>query len=46
MNIFKVYKEGCKIRKVEDFPKNEYCEMLKQAPRQMVRLMLDQPAIS
>jgi geranylgeranyl pyrophosphate synthase len=34
------------LKEIEDFPCNEYSEMLKQAPRQMVRLMLEQPAIS
>jgi hypothetical protein len=34
------------LKEIENFPNNEYSEMLKQAPRQMVRLMLEQPAIS
>lgn len=34
------------LKEIEDFPNNEYSEMLKQAPRQMVRLMLEQPVIS
>lgn len=34
------------LKEIENFPNNEYSEMLKQVPRQMVRLMLEQPAIS
>ena len=34
------------LKEIENFPNNEYSEMLKQAPRQMVRLMLEQLVIS
>jgi geranylgeranyl pyrophosphate synthase len=34
------------LKEIEGFPENEYTDMLKQAPRQMVRLMLEQPAMS
>ncbi|MEM2760839.1 MAG: polyprenyl synthetase family protein [Nitrososphaerales archaeon] len=34
------------LKEIESFPKNDYSEMMKQAPRQMVRLMLEQPAMS
>ncbi len=34
------------LKGIEDFPRNEYSEMLKQVPRRMKRLMLEQPAIS
>lgn len=34
------------LKEIEGFPNNEYSDMLKQAPRQMVRLMLEQPTIS
>lgn len=34
------------VKEIEDFPSNEYSNMLQHAPRQMVRLMLEQPAMS